>query len=65
MNITASKATTAKSETPGITIYPGHPYPLGATWDGKGVNFALYADNATGVELCLFDGRMKVESQQK
>lgn len=35
--------------------YPGSPYPLGATWDGKGVNFALYADNATGVELCLFN----------
>jgi len=38
-----------------ILIYPGQPYPLGATWDGEGVNFALYADNATGVELCLFD----------
>ena len=38
-----------------MTVYPGHPYPLGATWDGNGVNFALYADNATGVELCLFD----------
>lgn len=38
-----------------ITAYPGHPYPLGATWDGNGVNFALYADNATGVELCLFN----------
>lgn len=35
-------------------LYPGHPYPLGATWDGKGVNFALFADNATKVELCLF-----------
>ena len=35
-------------------LYPGHPYPLGATWDGKGVNFALYADNAKGVDLCLF-----------
>lgn len=35
-------------------IYPGKPYPLGATWDGKGVNFALYADNANKVELCLF-----------
>lgn len=35
-------------------IYPGKPYPLGATWDGNGVNFALFADNATGVELCLF-----------
>ncbi len=38
-----------------IKLYPGHPYPLGATWDGKGVNFALFADNATKVELCLFE----------
>ena len=36
-------------------IPPGNPHPLGATWDGKGVNFALYADCATAVELCLFD----------
>ncbi|MVT09416.1 glycogen debranching protein GlgX [Chitinophaga tropicalis] len=40
---------------PHSIVYPGSPYPLGATWDGKGVNFALYADNATGVELCLFN----------
>jgi len=33
---------------------PGHPYPLGATWDGKGVNFSLFSENATRVELCLF-----------
>jgi isoamylase len=32
---------------------PGKPFPLGATWDGRGVNFALYSENATGVELCL------------
>ncbi len=38
-----------------IIIYPGSPHPLGATWDGNGVNFALYAENATGVDLCLFD----------
>jgi glycogen operon protein len=38
-----------------ITVYPGEPYPLGATWDGEGVNFALYSENATGVELCLFE----------
>jgi isoamylase len=37
------------------TLYPGKPYPLGATWDGEGVNFALYAEHATKVELCLFD----------
>jgi len=35
---------------------PGRPYPLGATWDGAGVNFALFSENATGVELCLFEG---------
>ncbi len=34
--------------------FPGHPYPLGATYDKEGVNFALFADNATKVELCLF-----------
>lgn len=37
------------------TTYPGSPFPLGATWDGQGVNFALYAENATRVELCLFN----------
>src|SRR6476661_3070865 len=38
-----------------MRIWPGQPYPLGATWDGRGVNFALYAENAEKVELCLFD----------
>lgn len=38
-----------------IKHYPGSPYPLGATWDGNGVNFALYTEKATGVELCLFN----------
>jgi isoamylase len=38
-------------------ILPGQPYPLGATWDGEGVNFALYSENATKVELCLIDDR--------
>jgi pullulanase/glycogen debranching enzyme len=38
-----------------MRIWPGRSYPLGATWNGKGVNFALYAENATKVELCLFD----------
>jgi isoamylase len=35
---------------------PGAPYPLGATWDGAGVNFAVWSEHATGMELCLFDG---------
>src|SRR3546814_19103747 len=33
----------------------GRPFPLGATWDGLGVNFSLFSANATKVELCLFD----------
>jgi isoamylase len=37
-------------------VLPGRSYPLGATYDGKGVNFALFSEHATQVELCLFDG---------
>ena len=35
---------------------PGNPYPLGATWDGKGVNFSIFSEHAGKVELCLFEG---------
>ncbi|HEY8943391.1 MAG TPA: glycogen debranching protein GlgX, partial [Polyangiaceae bacterium] len=38
-----------------MRIRPGRPHPLGATWDGEGVNFAIFSQHATGVELCLFD----------
>ena len=38
-----------------MRVWPGHPSPLGATWDGNGVNFALFSEHATKVELCLFD----------
>ncbi|MCC2641525.1 MAG: isoamylase [Nitrospira sp.] len=38
-----------------IKQWPGSSYPLGATWNGKGVNFALFSEYATKVELCLFD----------
>jgi isoamylase len=38
-----------------MRVWPGRPYPLGATWDGAGVNFALFSENGTKVELCLFD----------
>ena len=37
------------------SVWPARPYPLGATWDGTGVNFALFSEHATAVELCLFD----------
>jgi len=38
-------------------IRPGEPFPLGATWDGKGTNFSIFSEVATRVELCLFDER--------
>ncbi len=46
-------------------IYPGKPYPLGASWDGDGVNFALYSENATKVELCLFDKDKPIQESQR
>ena len=42
-------------------VEAGLPYPLGATWDGKGVNFALFSANAEKVELCVFDARGRRE----
>ena len=44
-------------------ISAGSPYPLGANWDGRGTNFALFSANATKVELCLFDreGKREIE----
>jgi isoamylase len=36
-------------------VWPGRPFPLGATWDGHGTNFALFSENAWDVTLCLFD----------
>lgn len=37
-----------------MRIWPGEPYPLGASWDGEGVNFALFSEHASAVELCLY-----------
>ena len=57
----------AKSNTAQIMrrsrVREGMPFPLGATWDGIGVNFALFSANAAKVELCLFDleGRRELE----
>ncbi len=39
-----------------MEVWPGGPYPLGATYDGAGTNFALFSEVAESVELCLFDG---------
>ncbi|HEX9108817.1 MAG TPA: hypothetical protein VF832_16340, partial [Longimicrobiales bacterium] len=40
-----------------LKVLPGKPSPLGASWDGLGVNFAIFSENATTVELCLYDQR--------
>ncbi|MCE7064937.1 glycogen debranching protein GlgX [Dyadobacter sp. CY326] len=48
-----------------IDVLPGKPYPLGATWDGKGINFAVFSLNAQGVELCLFEADNEKEEYIK
>jgi len=45
-------------------VWPGKPYPLGATWDGRGTNFALFSANAEKVEVCLFDGKGRKEIER-
>ncbi len=51
-----------------VNVWPGTPYPLGARWDGRGTNFAVFSEHAEAVELCLFDRegyelRIAVEEQ--
>jgi glycogen operon protein len=49
-------------------IWPGSPFPLGAAWDGGGTNFSIFSENATRVELCLFDAdgnEERVELQER
>jgi glycogen operon protein len=53
-----------KAHSPITAIWPGHPYPRGATWDGEGVNFALFSENAEKVELCIFDDKGRYERQR-
>jgi glycogen operon protein len=45
-------------------VREGRPFPLGATWDGLGVNFALFSAHAAKVELCLFDDRGERELER-
>ncbi|MDR1009144.1 MAG: hypothetical protein LBL52_02725, partial [Rickettsiales bacterium] len=46
-----------------LKVLPGRSYPLGATYTGRGVNFALFSANAEKVELCLFDSSGKHEER--
>ncbi|HSY14921.1 MAG TPA: glycogen debranching protein GlgX [Jatrophihabitantaceae bacterium] len=49
-------ALAARLELAGLVqAWPGNPFPLGASWDGEGTNFALWSSTATGVSICLFD----------
>src|SRR5947209_20596613 len=48
-----------------MRLWPGRPYPLGATWDGAGVNFALFSEHATQVELGLFDDVHATQEAQR
>src|SRR5216683_2422218 len=45
-------------------VWRGEPYPMGATWDGEGVNFALFSEHAERVELCLFDPKGRRETER-
>ena len=47
-----------------VVAWPGRPHPLGATWDGEGVNFALFSRNAERVDLCIFDKKGRREVQR-
>ncbi|MBS0206158.1 MAG: glycogen debranching protein GlgX [Planctomycetes bacterium] len=48
-----------------MRIWPGQPYPLGATWDGTGVNIAVFSDNATKVEICIFESAEDAREQYR
>jgi glycogen operon protein len=68
MNVSEPKAAQTEAAAPRAArksvVREGRPYPLGATWDGLGVNFALFSANATRVELCLFDEAGQVELER-
>ena len=61
----AQRETETKTESKVVEQSAGSPAIQGATWDGKGTNFALFSENAEGVELCLFNrSEDKAESQR-
>jgi len=54
----------AAAHPPITAVWPGKPFPHGATWDGEGVNFALFSEHAERVELCIFDPAGRRELQR-
>jgi isoamylase len=61
---TPGKAQRKGPKGPISAVWPGEPYPRGATWDGEGVNFSLFSRNAEKVELCIFDPTGRRELQR-
>jgi isoamylase len=55
---------TARENRPITAVWPGQPYPRGATWDGEGVNFSIFSGRAAKVELCIFDSNGRHELQR-
>ena len=53
-----------KPNHPITAVWPGRPYPRGASWDGEGVNFAVFSEHAEKVELCIFDEIGRHERQR-
>ena len=53
-----------RAAPPITAVWPGQPYPRGVHWDGQGVNFALFSENAERVELCIFDSTTRAERQR-
>lgn len=55
MNFHIENEVLSSPDSKQIKVLPGKPYPLGANWDGNGVNFSVFSENAVGMELCLFN----------
>lgn len=56
MSGTATTSSDSSSARQAAAVRPGESFPLGATWDGKGTNFAVFSEIGERIELCLFDG---------
>ncbi len=63
--MTEEQATPTAAGGSATRTWHGRRYPLGATWDGRGVNVAVFSEEATGIDLCLFDGTDATAESQR
>ena len=61
---TLKRRFSVRARTPQSEMLPGRPWPLGSTWDGHGVNFAIFSAGGQRVELCLFDAKGEHETRR-